>query len=331
MATADELLATISDVSEEILTVDMNARVIVIPATIKVLGVESDDDVKRLHFNMPRHYGEFDLSEFDTRINFQNARGNDDFYLVPDVTTSDSDDTMSFSWLVDRVAFKYKGDVTFSICMKKYDESGVVVKEFNTTVATLPVLKGLETDKAVVEDNPSAFDSVLYRLYAVEAANELGKNGYYTVIKVEENDDGVVFSIVDQDGNTEAIVKHGTNGVDGYTPVKGVDYWTEEDKTEMKSNLKSYIDTWAPVEVEVTLLAESWVDNLQTVTVDGVTTNTTVFIAPEPSDENYDLYTECVVKCKSKADGTLTFTCKEVPSSDLIANVWISNNTMLKE
>ncbi len=30
----------------------------------------------------------------------------------------------------------------------------------------------------------------------------------------------------------------GENGKDGYTPVKGVDYWTEEDKTE----IKSYVD-----------------------------------------------------------------------------------------
>lgn len=30
----------------------------------------------------------------------------------------------------------------------------------------------------------------------------------------------------------------GKDGEDGYTPVKGVDYWTEEDKAE----IKSYVD-----------------------------------------------------------------------------------------
>lgn len=33
----------------------------------------------------------------------------------------------------------------------------------------------------------------------------------------------------------------GQNGTDGYTPVKGTDYWTEEDKNEIKSYCDSLI------------------------------------------------------------------------------------------
>lgn len=32
-------------------------------------------------------------------------------------------------------------------------------------------------------------------------------------------------------------------GVDGHTPVKGTDYWTDEDKAEIKSYCQNYIDT----------------------------------------------------------------------------------------
>lgn len=35
----------------------------------------------------------------------------------------------------------------------------------------------------------------------------------------------------------------GVDGVDGYTPVKGTDYWTEEDITEIQTYCKNYIDT----------------------------------------------------------------------------------------
>ena len=35
--------------------------------------------------------------------------------------------------------------------------------------------------------------------------------------------------------------KNGTNGKDGYTPVKGVDYWTEEDKAEIQSYVNNAI------------------------------------------------------------------------------------------
>ena len=207
MATANELLSSLPETSE-ILRADLASRVISIPATLQILGVESDDDVKRLHFNVPRYYGEFDLSEFKFNINFQNARRNGDVWPVNDLTIED-DDTLSFSWLVDRTAFKYAGDVIFSICMKLYDENGNVIKELNTTTATLPVLPGLETDKAVVDSNPSAFDSVLFRLYAVEAANGLGRDGYYNVAKVEEYAHGVNVTIVNKDGTTIATIKHG--------------------------------------------------------------------------------------------------------------------------
>lgn len=45
---------------------------------------------------------------------------------------------------------------------------------------------------------------------------------------------------VDENGTlyiTE-IVSEDLKGADGYTPVKGVDYWTEEDKAE----IKAYVD-----------------------------------------------------------------------------------------
>ena len=36
----------------------------------------------------------------------------------------------------------------------------------------------------------------------------------------------------------------GPAGADGYTPVKGVDYWTEADKAEMVSDVLSALPTW---------------------------------------------------------------------------------------
>lgn len=323
MATADELLMSVSEPTDEILVVDLDTRIIEIPASVRVLGVESDDDVRRLHFRMPRQFGEFDLSEFDVRVNFKNGKSPGDVYPVDDVTVSD-DGVMTFSWLVNRTAFVKSGDVNFSLCLKKYDDDGVVIKEFNTTYAVLPVLEGLETEKAVVENNPSLIDTVLYRLYAVEASHELGKNGYYTIVKVTENDEGVLFSIVDQDGNLEAQVKH------GYTPVKGVDYYTETErndfKTGIETELKDHVNQWSPKPITITLASTNWTNNKQTVTVADVTANTTqtiVFTSPEPSDDNYAAYTENAVRCISQGDSTLTFQCESVPTIDLTVNIVI--------
>lgn len=330
MATAEELLMataeTETESTEEILVADLNTRVISIPTTLKILGVESDDDVKRLQFKIPRHYGEFDLSTFDIRINFENAKNKGDVYPVDDTAVTD-DGYITFSWLVDRVAFNYAGDVKFSICMKLFDNTGMVIKELNTTYATLPVLEGLETEKALVDQNPSAFDQVMYRLYAVEAATGNGQNGYYSVVKVSQVDSGALFTIVNQTGETIAYVKHGE---DGYTPVKGVDYWTAEDVIEVEEHAKAYVDSWAPIYTTAKLLSTTWANNQQTVTVDGVTTKSIVFISPDPTTSSYVNYALYTIRCISQGTNTLTFQCTTVPTSDVIVNVAIyrhSNDT----
>ena len=35
----------------------------------------------------------------------------------------------------------------------------------------------------------------------------------------------------------------GTNGDDGYSPVKGTDYWTDEDRVAIEAHCDEYIDT----------------------------------------------------------------------------------------
>ena len=319
MATAEELLGAIADVTDEFLVVDLDTRIIAIPTSVKILGVESDDDVKKLRFKVPKNYGEFDLSTFSIQVNYENAKGEGDLYVINDLEVSD-DGTMTFTWQVDRHAFKRHGEVTFSLCMKKFDDGGVVVKELNTTTATLPVLKGLETAEAVIENNPSAFDSVLFRLYAVEAATGNSTNGYYTIASVNETDDGVEVSIVGSDGTSVATIRHGEAG---HTPVRGVDYWTEEDKTEVKVESKIYINSLAPKSAVVTLSASAWTDNQQTVTVNGITSDSIVMVAPSPSKENREKYSVYGIYCITQSEDSLTFECQEAPEEDMLVNVGI--------
>jgi hypothetical protein len=158
MATIDELLASGGETAK--LTVNLASRKIVVPPGIKNIGVESDDDVMCLPFSMPRYFGDVDLSEFDIRINYKNARGEGDVYLVNEFTTTDAD-TIEFDWIVGRYAVAYEGEVVFSLCLKKMDENNVVVKEFNTTICSLSVLKGLETDGAIIQENPDLINQMI--------------------------------------------------------------------------------------------------------------------------------------------------------------------------
>lgn len=134
---------------EDICVIDSNMRIIDIPEQFKVLGVENDKDVKVMQFRMPKVYKGTDLSAFNISVNYQNARGTKDRYIVTDKKVSG--DQIEFSWTVGKTATVYRGDTRFIVCMRLTGSDGIIQKEFNTTLATMTVLEGLEVDNPVIE------------------------------------------------------------------------------------------------------------------------------------------------------------------------------------
>lgn len=135
--------------TEDICVIDSDLRNIDIPEQFKVLGVENDKDVKVMQFRMPKVYKGTDLSAFNISVNYQNARGTKDRYVVTDKKVSG--DQIEFSWTVGKTATVYRGDTRFIVCMRLIGSDGVIKKEFNTTLATMTVLEGLEVDDPVIE------------------------------------------------------------------------------------------------------------------------------------------------------------------------------------
>lgn len=62
-----------------------------------------------------------------------------------------------------------------------------------------------------------------------------GEDGFSPLATVTQTENGAEISITDVNGTTKAII---TNGKDGQTPVRGIDYWTDADKAE----IKGYVD-----------------------------------------------------------------------------------------
>ena len=162
------------------IVINDDLRTMQIPSNIVLLGVESDDDVNKIPFQMPNSYCGFDLTTFSARINYMNANGDGDVYVVDDLAV-DADDPsmMTFTWLVGRSACEYKGDTKFIVCLKLFanDGSGTVLQEFNTTVYSLPVLEGLETTQAVVQQNA---DIIQYLMDLIEKSGVIDPDDYYT-------------------------------------------------------------------------------------------------------------------------------------------------------
>lgn len=168
--------------ANETIVINDDLRTMAIPSSIVLLGVESDDDVNKIPFQMPKEYCGFDLSEFEARINYMNANGEGDIYIVDDLEVDGDDPSlMNFTWLVGRNACAYQGNTKFIVCLKKFDSDQNVVQEFNTTVYSLPVLEGLETTEAVVQQNA---DIIEYILQMIEQAGSIDLSNYYTKSEV---------------------------------------------------------------------------------------------------------------------------------------------------
>ena len=177
MATAEEILAGAveaipdAEVKNKVIRIDSNLRTMSIPAEFGPLGVESDDDVNKVQFEIPRYYGEIDLSTFEVRINYMNANGDGDIYDVIDLNIVE--DNLMFSWLVGSLALAYKGDVKFIVCFKKLNEDFTVSKEFNTTLASLPVLEGLEPSKHLIDVYPDIIERMLRYMEAPISSEQI--------------------------------------------------------------------------------------------------------------------------------------------------------------
>lgn len=128
------------------ITINSNTRQFNIPGTDLVFGVVADSDAERKFFQCPRYVGDnLDLAACFIRINYRNANGKTDFYLVDDVVIDG--DNITFSWLLSPKVTEYRGQVKFVMCAVGPD----LKLKWHTTQGTGQVMEGLEPDNSHVE------------------------------------------------------------------------------------------------------------------------------------------------------------------------------------
>ena len=209
MSTIDEVLAA-AEVVDAVCVIDGETRIISVPTEYKELGVESDEKVTRVKFQCPKIVGDnIDLTEYNLYINYRNAGNKLNSYLVEDVTVTG--DTINFSWLLSRHVTENPGTISYIVCAKKSDDTGVI-NEWNTKVATGTVGIGLEATEEIEEQNIDAIEQILRSI--VELENKVdsggggGSGGYYA-------------PSIDDEGNlTWTASKTGMPAVDGAN-IKG--------------------------------------------------------------------------------------------------------------
>ncbi|WP_458397881.1 hypothetical protein [Anaerotignum sp.] len=285
------------------IVINDDLRTMTIPEDIVLLGVESDDDVNKIPFQMPKEYSGYDLSQFSARINYMNANGDGDVYVVDDLTVDGDDPSlMTFTWLVGRNACAYKGDTQFIVCLKKFadDESGDVVQEFNTTVYSLPVLEGLETTEAVVQQNA---DIIEYLMNLIEQAGVVDPDDYYTKAETDA-------LIPTRLPNPESLVINGTS-YDGSEPVDMTIEATSEVLQSASGAVIHVVDA-VPQAVESLELFDS--NNVQLASAEIAVTNKNLFRIDLLADHvvskgvTFDKQDDGSIECSGTSTGTYAMT-----------------------
>lgn len=68
-------------------------------------------------------------------------------------------------------------------------------------------------------------------------------DGTFTLLLSDGSETSAVQTIKGEKGDKGNPGEKGEPGADGYTPVKGTDYWTETDVSNIINECKSYIDS----------------------------------------------------------------------------------------
>ena len=173
--------------------INSNTRQFNIPGAELVFGVTADSETERKQFQCPRFVGNnLDLASCFIRINYRNANGKTDFYLVDDMVIDG--DNITFSWLLSPKVTEYRGQIKFVMCAIGPD----LKLKWHTTQGTGQVMEGLEPDNSHVVSQTA--DVVAQIISMVEAqTSTVEKVGGEQVVAVKTTaktaQDGAVTAI----------------------------------------------------------------------------------------------------------------------------------------
>ena len=290
--TLEEALAaaTVDAATTEYCTVDDDTRLVTIPDKYKKLGVESDEKVKRIWFRFPKLIGNngVDLSAIGVRVNFRNANGDGDIYIVEDLTADG--DYVTFSWELTRKVTAYKGHVSFVVCAVKSATDGTTKNEWNTTLNKEgEVLEGLEVSEQIAQENPDIIEYILANLGGSVSAEQIA-----TAVE-------------------EYMAKNPQKDV-SYEPQE----LTEEQKAQARKNIGAEASGTAESKVSEHNVATDAHNDIRLL-IDGLTTRLNALA--DSDDTTLDQMSEVVAYIKSNKSLIDAITTSKINVSDIIDNL----------
>ena len=242
-----------------------------------VLLATGDELANRFGANVFRNGEPVDMTGCTVRGYF--IRANDDTVVIDGVATGNT-------VYVDLPAACYSEPGIYSLAIKASGNGWVAGDPKSTIRLVHGYVKVTSTDNIADPDGVFSIMEILEAAARAEEAaeraeeaarnadnggggtggGEPGADGFSPVANVKQTASGAVITITDKQGTTTATV---SNGKDGVTPVKGVDYYTDTEKTEFQTYITQELAKREQVEL---LFADS---------VDGCTDTNKLYVLPD--------------------------------------------------
>ena len=208
-------------------SIDPFTRKLTDQSTTKTALMQGDHNSERFTFEIPRMVDGHDMAECTrVEIHYLNvssnaSESNADVYEVSDLGTSPADDqTVVFSWLVSGNATKFAGTLAFRIRFICTTHGIVEYVWHSGLYEGITVGRGMTNTAAVIERFTDILEEWKDSIYADAIARAEGAIN---------------------DAIEEAKANGSFKGEPGYTPQRGVDYWTPADIAEVRGYLESAI------------------------------------------------------------------------------------------
>ena len=155
--------------------IDVDKRYWQIPKEECFLGVESDDKVKILQFELSKNefYNGLNFTDCNCFINYKNEDNDTIPYGITDMELQE-DGTVTFTWQVSRGATIFKGNTFAVLCAKKVRDDGTITNEWNSRIGYFTVAKGIEPLSSIVE--VPEIDIISQLLLVAQQTNANAKN-----------------------------------------------------------------------------------------------------------------------------------------------------------
>lgn len=176
MSQANDLLNSLTETTPEEIVTGSNIvigrdRFLVVPESLKKLGVQFDHDVETVTFDCPRFWDEWDLSKMKIYVNYMRVDGGLGSCLCKNIVVDSEDsEIVHFDWTVSGNVTVVEGGLSVLVCAKAVDSDGLEKTHWNSELNTdMYISKGMRCQETILRRYPDIITQLLLRMEHAEA------------------------------------------------------------------------------------------------------------------------------------------------------------------